>query len=408
MTRKPRILLTAFHYPPEVSGGVPRMTSFEKYLTGRGADLTLLTPHPAPSASHASTFLTVPLPSYYSKSSCAPQKRPLHRRIAKKWLLLPDVFITWAVPAARRAAALHRQNPFDLVISSAPPESMHLVGFILKSLRPCRWLADFCDGWTFEPLRPEASLPLRSSLERSLESLVVARADYITAAARPIAADLARRFPAAGRKVMYLPPAFDEFASPARPTDPSRFHLVYTGRFSSSHHRRSPVPFVDGLLLALKNNPQMSADFHLTLMGDFTAAEHSLWRRPQLQNLVTQLPPVPHPDALDFAASATALLLVTAPGTTSVATRKLFDYLSLRRPILALAHNNEACRIIKETHSGLCVPPDDPASIADALLDLYHLWKSHRLEDAFPRDLNHLYLSAPHLDRTLGRVLDSL
>jgi glycosyltransferase involved in cell wall biosynthesis len=60
------------------------------------------------------------------------------------------------------------------------------------------------------------------------------------------------------------------------------------------------------------------------------------------------------------------LVLITSRNS-SEATGKLFEYLTAGRPIIALAEGNEAERIVRETNTGVAVPPDDVEAIADAL-----------------------------------------
>ena len=64
--------------------------------------------------------------------------------------------------------------------------------------------------------------------------------------------------------------------------------------------------------------------------------------------------------------SADALVLITSRNS-SEATGKVFEYLAAGRPILALAEENEAARIVRETHTGITVAPDDVDAIARAL-----------------------------------------
>jgi glycosyltransferase involved in cell wall biosynthesis len=70
--------------------------------------------------------------------------------------------------------------------------------------------------------------------------------------------------------------------------------------------------------------------------------------------------------ALALQRSADVLILLTS-GHSSEATGKLYEYLAAGRPILALAEGNEAERIVRETHTGVAVPPDDVDAIAGAL-----------------------------------------
>ena len=64
--------------------------------------------------------------------------------------------------------------------------------------------------------------------------------------------------------------------------------------------------------------------------------------------------------------SADVLLLVTSRNS-SEATAKVFEYLAVGRPILALAEGNEAARIVRETRTGITVPPDDIDAITRVL-----------------------------------------
>jgi glycosyltransferase involved in cell wall biosynthesis len=61
-------------------------------------------------------------------------------------------------------------------------------------------------------------------------------------------------------------------------------------------------------------------------------------------------------------------LLITAPDSRAEATGKLFEYLAAGRPIVALAANNEAARIVRETGTGVAVPPGDVDAIARELV----------------------------------------
>ena len=70
--------------------------------------------------------------------------------------------------------------------------------------------------------------------------------------------------------------------------------------------------------------------------------------------------------AAEVQRSADALVLLTSRNS-SEATGKLFEYLFSGRPIVALAENNEAARIVRETSTGVTVPPDDVEAIAAAL-----------------------------------------
>ena len=319
-------------------------------------------------------MLHVPLP-WYLRRTCGvgaqPVRRPsLWRTFVRRWILAPDVVVGWAMLAARAAVRANAASPFDLVITSSPPESMHWIGWRLSRKGGCRWLADFRDGWLLEPIRPEVNLFGRHWLEGRMEAAVVRRADWITANTRTVAEDFARRYPDKEPCIHALPTGFlpGDFHTAQR--DDNSFRLVYTGGFTRSFQRVLPTHFFQGLRLALESDPGFAAQFRLLLAGGFTEGERALWQNSPLAQVVEERGPAPYEQAMQMAASATMLLLVIPPGVRSVVPRKLFDYLAARRPVLAVSDENEATEILRETEAGISAPSSRPSQIAETLLRL--------------------------------------
>jgi glycosyltransferase involved in cell wall biosynthesis len=100
--------------------------------------------------------------------------------------------------------------------------------------------------------------------------------------------------------------------------------------------------------------------------GRLTTEERNTIARSGASDLVEHFGTLDRAGALALQRSADALVLLTSQNV-SEATSKLFEYLSAGRPILALAKDNEAARIIRETNTGVAVPPDDIEAIVDAL-----------------------------------------
>lgn len=408
-----RVLLVAFHYPPEISGGSPRLLSMEDFLVRAGCRVVVLTPQSADHGYRGGEILHVPLPAYLRPRPAGARdavRGPgslvrTFRGLARKWLLVPDLYVPWSLRATRAAVTAHRQQPFDLVVTSSPQESVHAIGRRLKRQFGCRWLADFRDGWTFEPLRAEAHLPLRRGVEIMMERSVLTGADWITAATRPIAADFRERFPTRSGEIHYLPSGFERFRSDGQATAGPVFRMVYTGGFGLAQKSRTPDKFFAALRQVLASDAEIAARFRLVLLGAFSDREKALWSLPPLAGCVEELGRRPYDDAQRLAAGATMLLLVTPPGLWSVATRKLFDYLAVRRPVFALADGNEAARILDETRAGLRVPPDDVDAIAAGLRRAFAWWKEDSLEQHVPCAENERYLTEPHFQRVLDNVV---
>ncbi len=404
-----RVLLVAFHYPPEISAGVQRARITERFLVDRGCDVTLLVHQPIERGLGGSPVLYVPLPRYLrghgaDMGTVAAKPRNRFRRWVRRWLLIPDVFVGWSWKAAAVALRQARREPWDLVITSSPPESIHGIGWRLKRALGTPWLADFRDGWTLEPHREEIRLPIRGWFDRQLEQGVIRAASWITVNTRPVAEYFIHRVPSAKDRIHVLPTGFFAWEKGQRAFGEGVFRMVYTGRFTLSWAESSPEPFFEGLQQALLADRQFAERFRLVLIGSFTDTERALWQRPPLNKVVEAHPPCPYEEAMRWAAGATMLFLVAPRGLRSVIPRKLFDYLAAKRPILAIAEDNEVSRMLEETSAGVCCPAE-PQAIATKLLELFGLWRAGRLDHEIPCSGNDRYRWEPHFERVLGGVI---
>jgi hypothetical protein len=295
------------------------------------------------------------------------------RRHLLSRLVVPDLTAaTWAPLAALRAAALSRQLSVDGVFTTSPPESVHLVGAVFRLLG-IPWIADLRDGWTFEPptLRPFAA-----SLDRRLERALLSRADCVTAVTKPLARALDEQF-GDRTSVVHLSNGYDPWrmmnASDERATlDPRRFSLVYTG--SGKVDGKDVRPFLAALRAVLAERPQLCDVLEVVVAGNLTAEEVEAVRDPKLGGVARWLGHVPHLCALGLQQAADGLLLITSPHATHVATGKIFEYLAARKPILGLAHRNEAVDLLSAAGPHAIASPLDGEAIVSALKQYVERW----------------------------------
>ena len=376
MTRRRRLLVVLYHYPPVSSVGASRWLAQAKYLRRLGHEVTILTTSAfgglpddaAAGVVRAYDVVAAPIVRRLLGRSAAPrtgmavgEEKPAPTAITR--LVVPDpTGASWAPWAAAAARRLVRERAIDCVVSSSPPESAHLVG--LAAAGSVAWIADFRDGWTFEPMRPRFYTRLQHHLDERLEHRVVTRADRVLAVSRPLVDDFRRRFRV---DAMHVPNAWDpeladEPAEDVPDLSRDRVSLVHTGAFTGAWGR-DPRP----LLQAVASLPEAyAAKLELVLAGPpqeaRLVAEHGLAGRAR------HVGRLPRASALALQRRADVLVLVTS-SYSGEATGKLAEYLGAGRPILALAEENEAARVVEDTGTGIAVSPDDPAGIAAALRD---------------------------------------
>jgi glycosyltransferase involved in cell wall biosynthesis len=301
--------------------------------------------------------------------------------------LLTHVFVpemnvlTWAPQATVAVRRLLAQRAYDCIVTSSPPESSHLIGLSLGRHRPA-WVADFRDGWTFEPYRERFPTRAQRQLDHWLERRVALSAEVTVGATRPIADDLVRRV---GASAAYVPNGWDEANAPTSlPGTPAAQNgditLVYTGTLSGEWGR-DPA----SLLQALRDvSAEVGGRLRLIHAGRLRTEERMLIERSGASTAVEHLGTLDRAGALALQRSADALVLITSRNS-SEATGKLFEYLFSGRPIVALAEGSEAARIVRETNTGIAVRPDDVSAIAAALRSVV----SGELAQAYaPHDLD--------------------
>jgi glycosyltransferase involved in cell wall biosynthesis len=394
-------LIVVHDYPPIYSAGTERVLKFSQYLPEFGYRPIILTTgrygalpdDPAQDVFRAGDLVHSAF-SPLRRRKAAGVAAAEQARIAtvanqsalgrlRDQVMAPDTKIGWRIPATRLGKRLIGEKRPDLIFSSSPPETAHLVAGALARASGVPWVADLRDGWLFEPPVPQLRAgSVRRLIEGRMERTMAKSAAAVVAVTDPIVEDLRQRYAGAVRRTATISNGYDaaDFRGFTRQrADDDLFRLTYTGAFSGSSQGRS----ADGLFAAvrevLREDPGTS--LRLEIVGPVTEEERGLAARFGITELVTFVPPVPRKQAYQHQVDADALLLVTATGVRSVATSKLYDYIGAGRPILALAEGNAAAETVQRFGLGVTAAPDDRQEITAGLRELM---RRHAAGEAWP------------------------
>jgi glycosyltransferase involved in cell wall biosynthesis len=396
----PHILMVAYHYPPLENTGVRRSVKFAKFLPEFGYQPVILTTRTygcLPDDRKKLIFRTDDLLGPFKRAWLTFKRKqgtvnqhadirllPPGGRLEqwKSAYLVPDPKIIWYLPAVSQARKIVRAQPIRFLYSTSPPETSHLVALKLKQETGLPWVADFRDGWLFEP-HISARLTSRfRRLEVSLERKVILTADRVITVNEVIAGDIAQRYPEAAAKVSVITNGFDpdDFAHLRRKvTTPDKFRLVYTGSLSLSREGTTLTGLLKALQAMHTSQLDLMARLEIVLVGNLDSTEVRTIEQSGLGPYFRLTGPVSYQAALQYQVDADILLLVIAPGNIGVSTSKLFEYLATGRPILALTGQSAAAKLISALAAGLVVEPDDPPSIQHALQAFYQQWQAGQL-----------------------------
>ena len=388
-----RILIVTMYWPPAGGGGVQRPLKFATYLPALGIETHVLTPDDSKWI-HRDDELQPPSQAWVHRVRyVGPRaRRPaeeLHGKaglerlgtqasLAFRRALVPDASVTWnatAIPAAIQAV---RREGIDVVLTTSPPGSVHLVGAAAKKATGVRWIADLRDSLVAHPHRraESAAVRVKEKVEHGVARLVAHSADAIVTVSDAIA-DEARALDPKGRVLTISNGSdFEDFAGLEYHRG-ERLRITHTGSFFG---KRDPKPFLEALASS-------DVDAVARFVGGFRSEDRQWAEQRGLGDRLELFPYVPRRRSLELQRESEALLLLIpdAGGRgRGVLSGKVFEYLAAERPILAVVPpDGAAAELLRETGAGIVVAPDDIDGMRAALEELDTRFKAGTL-DATP------------------------
>jgi len=384
-------LLVSFYFPPAGGGGVQRPLKLAQYLPAMGVETHVLAPDDprwlhrddglrAPSQAwvHRARYVGVSggKPSEVLAGTQGLERVATKARLQLRRLVVPDENATWALTAIPAGIKLVRKHDIDVIVSTSPPPSTHLIAAAIARATGAKWVADLRDSIVAHAHRraDSAATRAKSSLQLRVARLVASRADAITCVSEAISEETRALRPRGPVVTIANGCDFDDVAGLDRqPSD--RFRITHTGSFFG---RRDPRPFLQAL-------HDSGLDVVARFLGDFRPADRDWAESLGLGDRLELLPYAPRAESLALQRDSEALLLLIpeADGRgRGVLSGKVFEYVAVGRPILAaVPPDGAAAELIRETSAGVVVPPDDPAAIRAALEGLHARWREDGLPD---------------------------
>src|SRR5262249_49329400 len=142
-----KVLMVIFHYPPWSGGsGVHRALKFTKYLPEFGWQPIVLTPSPRAYPLNGAKPCAIPDGIHVSRAFALDTARHLaFRGLYLKCMSLPDRWISWWPGAVAKGLTLLRRHRPDVIWSTYPIATTHLIALTLKRWSGLPWVADFRD-----------------------------------------------------------------------------------------------------------------------------------------------------------------------------------------------------------------------------------------------------------------------
>ena len=403
-----RVLVITYYWPPTGGSGVQRWVKFAKYLPSEGWQPVIYTPeNPEQLAVDHSleadipegteiikTRITEPYELYKKflrrsgHSKEAVEVNPVNaqnKSFAQKaamWvrgnLFRPDPRCLWIRPSVRFLKKYLEEHPVDLIVSTGPPQSMHMIGRLLSKETGLPWIADFRDPWT--KIFYFKHLSMTKATERwhqKMERKVLDEASAVVAVS-PL---VQQEFQSMTRTpVELITNGYDECDFPdmkdtcAAGGPDKDFVITHTGLFAADGN---PTLLWDVLSEICAEDSAFKKALKIRLVGKTDTQILEAITESGLKDNLTDLGYQPHGTAVEEQRKASILILPLRkePEYKAVLPGKLFEYLASGRPVLGIGQPDGAMSmILNKTNTGVVVDWEDKISMKKYIDDC---WKAH-------------------------------
>lgn len=415
-----RVLIITYYWPPSGGSGVQRWVKFAKYLPKEGWQPVIYTPE-NPELTTVDKTLAEEIPpeaeiikrhilepyGIYRKLMGKGSSTDLKTLTAagsdggevnpvngggKSWkqrlslfirgnCFIPDPRVLWVKPSVRFLKDYLKGHPVDAIVTTGPPQSMHLIGLELSRATGLPWLADFRDPWT--KMFYFKHLSLREKAEKKhheLEQEVLDGATRVIAVSPMVQKDFQEM---TSTPVEIITNGFDEADFDRYFDLDENFNITHTGLFASDGN---PETLWRVLAAKCDADKEFRRSLRIRLVGktdkEIVDSIEAAGLGQNLKNFGYQS----HEIAVKEQRNASVLILPLRkePEYEAVLPGKLFEYLASRRPILGIGQTEGAmAKVVRDTGSGIVFDWDEEKKLR-AYIDLcWDEFKSDELNDNF-------------------------
>jgi hypothetical protein len=402
-----KILIITYYWPPAGGPGVQRWLKFAKYLPEFGWNPVIYTPeNPSYPLFDESLLKDVPqnleiiktkiwepyqLAEKLNKSNKKFKAGQFDVGKNQSWksklsiwvrgnFFIPDARVFWVKPSVKFLEQYLKENKIDVVVTSGPPHSLHMIGLGLKKkFSDLTWIADFRDPWTEISYYKHLKLTKSSDRKhRQLESAIFKTADITLATSYTDA----ENFRKAGANAVCITNGFDESDASAphsvtdEKTQERNFTLSYIGVLEQLRNPENLWKILDELV---KENKEFADHFTLKFAGRIDDKILESIENSTLKNHILNLGYISHDKAMEEMSTSNLLLITNFPNESSkgIIPGKIFEYLATGKQIISFGPNEaDVLRILDETAAGKHFSYEDSKAVKDFILAQFELWKN--------------------------------
>ena len=392
-----KVLIITYYWPPAGGSGVQRWLKFVKYLQEFGIEPVVYTVENANYLKQDASLLNeVPKgiailkqpiwePTallFWKKSK---QQTKGISNVSKGGFLsfirgnffIPDPKVFWVKPSVSYLQKYLDNHTIDVIISTGPPHSTHLIAEKLHQKNTVKWLADFRDPWSDLYYNKDFNqLAFAKNKNKRLEERILRNSDCILTVSNSLKEELEKT----AKKVEVITNGFDdEFSASNNVILDTKFSISYIGLLPKQSNPKLLFKVLKGLC---KESEIFKKDLKLNFIGDISEEVKVEILANKLDENTDFVGYVSHQEAIAYQNKSQVLLLLipNVKNNKGILTGKLFEYLKAKRPILAIGPaKGDLAAILQETNSGVIVNFDAEEKLKLEIVALYQKYKEDKL-----------------------------
>jgi len=372
-----KALIITYYWPPAGGPGVQRWLKFVKYLPEFGVEPIVYIPenpsYPIIDKSleeEVSNKLTIlkqtinepyKFARFLSKYKSDTISKGIIKAKSKQELLerlmlyvrgnyfIPDARKSWVKPSVAYLSGYLSKNNIDIIITTGPPHSLHLIGLELKERLGVKWIADFRDPWTSIGYHKKLKLSQSSKKKhKELEIKVLNSADQIIVTSFNTKKEFKQL---TNQPIEVITNGYDYNSVITTDLD-SKFTLSHIGSLLSGRNPEMLWKVLNDLIV---ENEFFANTFQMNLIGSVSEDVLESINDNSLSDYINNVGYVSHNESIKYQKGSQVLLLIEIDSeeTKAIIPGKLFEYMVSNRPIIAIGPNgSDVETILKETNSG--------------------------------------------------------
>ena len=404
-----KVLIITYYWPPSGGAGVQRWLKFVKYFRDFGWEPVIYTPeNPEGPVEDYTLFNDIPKNievikkpikepyRFYKKLTGKSKDQKIQTAFLSEseskssflenlsvWIrgnfFIPDARKSWIKPSVSYLSSYLQKNDIDVIVTTGPPHSMHMIGYYLNKKLNIAWLADFRDPWTNIDYYDQLKLTKRADrIHHKLEKKILLNANAITVISPGMITDFKDKV---DREYHFIPNGYDEedIKAGIKTGKYEKFTLSHIGSLTKT---RNPKNLWNVLREMISEDEQFSADLEIRNIGkiDFNVVE-SL-KEVGLEKYLTTINYLPHNEVIIEQKKASLLLLLIndTPNAKLILTGKLFEYLVSGTPVLCIGPpDGDAAQITRKTNCGRVFDFKDENNLKKYIAASYKKFKEGEL-----------------------------